>query len=166
MVKEVLDADYGESEETQPTEFEEVDYNEIEDKLNMTFEEAGLTKPTFEHNTNAQIDKLELTRAVAPKTDKNGKEYYEYILQITCSIDDSPLETVDNYGGLREYSTGFWNGNKSAFGRLKQLAEDEFGIKSFKDMLTVLKGKKVKIKTETNSFNGKQFKKNMIQLFR
>lgn len=157
---------YG-AEETQGNNFEEVDFEEIEDKLNMKIDN-GNTKPLFQTNTNAVIKSAILTRAVNPKTDTKGKEYYDMILKVTCLIQEGKeeIETIDNYGGLREYHDGFWSGNKSAFGKLRQKMKDEFGVETYKDMLRTLSGKEVKIKTETTEFGGEKYQKNIIQSFR
>jgi hypothetical protein len=152
--------------------FEEVNFEEIEDKLNKEFDEIG-QKPLFESNTNATIKGIELIRAQSPKTDKKGKEFYDMILKVTCIIDgqtDSegkPLETTDNYGGLREYPNGLWNGPDSAFGKLRTKAEEEdSNIKTYTDLLRFLPQKKVKIRTERPNYQGQEFKKNVIQAFR
>lgn len=145
-------------------DFEEVDFEEVGEKLEQEFED-GASKPILETNTNAVVDTVQLKRGMQPKQDSKGKEYYETILTIKTVMKDG-RESFDNYSGLREYSDGYWNGTKSAFGRLQQLMKDEFGVKTRKDMIRQLKGAKVKIKTETTTYNGQEYRKNMIQGFR
>lgn len=147
-------------------QFEEVDFEEIEDKLNGELD-SGNQKPLFQTNTNASVEKVVLTRATNPKVDSRGREYYDLILKITCKAKQGNTEvlTTDNYGGLREYGDRFWSGNKSAFGKLRQKMRDEFGVETYKDMIRTLPGKDVKIKTEKTEFSGEQYQKNVIQSF-
>lgn len=172
MANESLDTYNGEGNETAENGFEEVSFEEIGDKLQQKFEEMGIAKPIFDKNTNATIKSVELNRATAPKKDKKGREYYDLILRVTCTVDEikddegNPIETVDNYGGLREYPDGFWNGKKSAFGKLRQLVEDEFGVENYQEMLRKLPKAPVKIRTKTNEYNGETYQKNIIQMFR
>jgi hypothetical protein len=161
---------YG-AEDTQENGFEEVNFDEIEEKLNAKMDD-GFQKLILKTNTNAIVKSAKLTRATAPKKDSKDKEYYDMILRVTCEVegqkdkDGNPVETMDNYGGLREYNDGFWSGNKSAFGKLRQKMKDEFDVVTYSDMLRTVQGKDVKIKTETSTFNGKEFQKNIIQSFR
>lgn len=147
----------------QENKFEDVDFDEVGEKLGAELGDGG--KPTLSSNTNAVVVGVELKRNTVPKKDKNGKEFYETILTVHTELEDG-RESFDNYGGLREYSDGYWNGQKSAFGRLQKLMQDEFKVKSRKDMLRELPGAKVKIKTETSTFQGQEYPKNMIQSFR
>jgi hypothetical protein len=147
--------------------FEEVDFDEIEDKLNGKMDD-GFQKPIFQTNTNAIIESAVLNRAVQPKKDSKDKEYYDMILKITTVVNQGKEEivTTDNYGGLREYDDGFWSGKKSAFGKLKQKMKDEFGVETYRDLMRTIQGKEVKIKTETTEYNGEKYQKNIIQSFR
>lgn len=166
-----LDA-YEGSENENTNTFEEVSFDEIEDKLQKKFNETGLDKPTFDKNTNATVKGVELTRGIKPKKDSKDREFYDLILRVTCTIDGqkddegNPLETSDNYSGLREYPNHFWNGPNSALGKLRKLAEDEFGITNYQELLRQLLGSKVKIKTEKSFYQGKEYQKNIIQTFR
>lgn len=145
-------------------DFEEVTFGDVLVKLKEEFDETS-GKPILETNTNAEIIETQLKRSITPKVDKQGKEYYDTILTIHTLLEDG-RESYDNYSGLREYSDGYWNGRRSAFGRLQQLMIDEFGVKTRAEMLQKLEGQQVKLKTETTSYNGQDFKKNMIQGFR
>ena len=157
---------YG-ADDTQGNMFEEVDFEEIDEKLGQEMDN-GNAKPLFKTNTNAVIKSVNIVRGINPKKDSKGKEYYDMILKITCAVKqgDQLVETIDNYGGLREYSDGFWSGNKSAFGKLKLKMRDEFGVKTWKDMIRTLSNKEVKIKTENSEFQGEMYQKNIIQSFR
>ena len=106
-----------------------------------------------------------LKRAFTPKKDSKGKEYYDTILTIKTILPDG-RESYDNYGGLREYSDGYWNSKKSAFGKLQALMVEEFGIKNRQEMIRKLSNAKVKIRTEKTTFNGNEYYKNVIKSFR
>jgi len=106
-----------------------------------------------------------LKRAFKPKRDSQGKEYYDTILTIKTVLPDG-RESYDNYGGLREYSDGYWNSKKSAFGKLQALMIEEFGIKNRQEMLRKLSNAKVKIRTEKTTYNGNEYQKNIIKSFR
>ncbi len=145
--------------------FEEVNFEEIGDKLKQDFEDSGSSKPILETNTNAVVDEVVLKRAFKPKRDSQGKEYYDTILTIKTVLPDG-RESYDNYGGLREYSDGYWNSKKSAFGKLQALMIEEFGIKNRQEMLRKLSNAKVKIRTEKTTYNGNEYQKNIIKSFR
>ena len=161
MAKESLD-NYGSEEEN---DFETLDFDEVKDKINKEFDD-GPTKPEFVKNTNAQVIGMEVKRSTTPKEDKKGNEYYEITLLVKCKIDETGEETIDRYGGLREYDDYFWNGKKSAYGKLRKKMEDEFDVKTHKELFAQLPQQKVKILTETVTFNDEKFKKNIIQSFR
>ena len=167
MANESLD-NYGEEENN---EMETLDFDEVETKMNKEFDD-GPSKPEFSKNTNAQVKGMEVQRSTNPKKDKKGNEYYEISLMVKVQIegqtddDGNPLESVDRYGGLREYDKYFWNGKKSAYGKLRKKMEDEFDIKTHKELFAKLPQQKVKILTETVKYDGEEFKKNVIQSFR
>ncbi|MBT9150662.1 MAG: hypothetical protein DDT40_00837 [candidate division WS2 bacterium] len=163
MVQNQLD-EFPEAEEIRKHQFEEVNLEEFDEKLDEEFDDTG-GKPTFTKNTNAVVASALLKRAVNPKTDRKGEEYYDMLLTIKTVYSDGQ-ESYDNYSGLREYNRAYWNGDKSAFGRLKQLMVDEFGVKTRRDMIRKLLGAKVKVKTETTTYQGQEFRKNVIQGFR
>ena len=161
MAKETLDG--YEAEETE-SRFEEVDYDEISDKLDKTFD-TTTGKPVFENNTPAQIKGLQINRGNTPQTDSKDQEYYPMTIRITTQTKDG-IESHDNYGGIREYSDRMWNSDKSAIGRLITLAQEEDNkIDSYRKLFQFLPGKKVKIRTETTNYQGQEYKKNMIQAF-
>lgn len=145
--------------------FEEVVFEEVGDKLGKEFDDNETGKPFLEVNTNAVVESVVLKRAMKPREDRKGKEYYDTILTVKTVMKDG-RESYDNYGGLREYSDGYWNGTKSAFGKLQALMVEEFGIKNRQDMLRKLQGAKVKIKTETSTYEGQTYNKNLIKSFR
>ena len=153
------------SQKTQEDKFEEVNIEEVGEKLKQDFEESGSSKPILETNTNAIVDEVMLKRAFTPKKDSKGKEYYDTILTIKTILPDG-RESYDNYGGLREYSDGYWNSKKSAFGKLQALMVEEFGIKNRQEMIRKLSNAKVKIRTEKTTFNGNEYYKNVIKSFR
>ncbi|OPY22916.1 MAG: hypothetical protein A4E27_01644 [Methanobacterium sp. PtaU1.Bin242] len=146
--------------------FEEIDFEEIEDKLNKEINTS--TKPVYDKNTPAKIEGIKLLRGANPEMDRKDREYYPLTLQIRTVVTDNgkKVESIDNYNGLREYDDGFWNGQKSAFGRLMKLAQGEEEIKTYRDLLRFLPGKGVKIKTEDWKFGGQEGQKNIIQSFR
>jgi hypothetical protein len=151
------------NQDTEENRLEEVDFSEVEDKISQDFLSGG--KPILETNTNATIKTITMKRTTEPKQDTRNREYYETILTITTELEDGQTST-DNYGGLREYPDGYWNSEKSAFGRLSKLTSDEYGVNNLKEMLQKISGSKVKIKTETNEFQGRSYQKNIIQSFR
>lgn len=166
MSERSLDEDYN-ANGNEESDFEEVSFDEIEEKLNKEFESGG--KPEFKVNTPATIDGIQLNRSKKPQKDTKGKEYYPVILRITCKVYDGPdiLETSDNYGGLREYPNQFWNGKKSAFGKLLALAQGENAeIQTYRDLLRFLPKKEVKIRSEIVKYEGQEYAKNVITGFR
>ena len=158
--------DYGqESQDSQEeSKFEEVTFEEVENILKAEFDD-GDGKPVLDTNTNALVDEVVLKRSFEAKKDRKGKDYYDTILTVKTVLSDG-RESYDNYGGLRQYEAGYWNGQKSAFGKLQALMVEEFGVKNRQDMIRKLSGAKVKIKTEKTTYNGQDYHKNMIKSFR
>lgn len=144
--------------------FEELDLLEVEEKINKKFEETGPSKPYLEKNTTAKIIDAVLKRKATPRLDSRNREYYETILTVTARLEDG-RETIDNYGGLREYDDGYWNGQRSAFGKLRKMMEDEFGVETYAQMLDKLIGSTVKLKSEKTEYNDKEYTKNVIKVF-
>lgn len=149
----------------QDNQFEEVNFEEVEKILQEEFDDKEGGKPVLETNTNAVVDEVTLKRAFEAKKDRKGKEYYDTILTVKTVLSDG-RESYDNYGGLRQYDAGYWNGTKSAFGKLQALMIEEFGVKNRQEMIRKLSQAKVKIKTETTTYNGQEYHKNMIKSFR
>jgi hypothetical protein len=165
MAEQALDGYKSQNEAQEDNKFEEVNFEEIRDKLEQDFKDSGSSKPILETNTNAVVDEVVLKRAFNPKQDSQGKEFYDTILTIKTILSDG-RESYDNYGGLREYGDGYWNSKKSAFGKLQALMVEEFGIKNRQEMIRKLSNAKVKIRTEKTTFNGNEYQKNIIKSFR
>ncbi len=143
--------------------YEELNIDEM-DNLDSSTEFKG-TKPTFDTNTLATITEVKVKRAKKTMTTKNGEDIYYPLIVTICSTTDDGQVTYDNYGGLRETSEGnLWCGDKSALGKLLELCKNEKeGLDTFGEFFKYLQsGLRVKIRTEVTTYQGKEYKKNMI----
>lgn len=139
---------------------------------------SGGSKPIFEKITKASVVTAELmtTKDRQTQKDKDGKDqtFYPVFLKVTYSVelDGEMKETYENYGGGRLFvsetdgSKRFWLGETSALGKLKQQLEDNFDFKgTLKEIPALMKGVSVGLKTETFTVAGKEYKKNMVEVF-
>jgi len=129
--------------------------------------DGGSSKPILDVNTEAVIKNVTIKRHNEKAWTKRGDDWY-YPLSVSIETELKDGQTsYDNYGGLRQTSTGMlWAGERSQFGRLVSLVKEETGASSFKDIFDYLvEGRRVKIKTEESTFNGKTYRKNLIKQF-
>jgi len=127
--------------------------------------DGGDSKPVFNENTLATVVEIRIKKSKQTATTKNGDDtYHPLIVNIVTQTDDG-LTSYDNYGGLRLTSQNtLWCGDKSQFGKLIQLIKEEKSdIETFDDVFAFLKaGLRVKIKTQTSTYQGNEYKKNLI----
>ena len=162
-----------EKQQNQNEENIDLDMNEFGD-LDIS---SGGGKPVFEKITKATVLTAELKTTPDRKTEtKDGKtqSYYPVFLKVSYSaeIDGELKETYENYGGGRLFvsetdnSKRFWLGETSALGKLKKELEDNFDFKgTLKEIPELMKGATVGLKTETTNVAGKEYKKNMVEVF-
>jgi len=144
--------------------YEEVSLTDLGKLLESNAE--GTTKPIFESNTPATIVSVTVKRSKKKETTRTGDSYYlPLIVSIETRTDDGQI-SYDNYGGLRQTEEGtLWCGEKSQFGKLIQLIKQEdSNVRTFNDIFNFLnkEGLRVKIKTQTTTFNDTEYKKNLI----
>ena len=136
---------------------------------------SGGSKPVFEKITKATVVNAEMktTPERIESTDKEGKKqtYYPVFLNVEYKLEDGNT-TYENYSGGRLFvsetdkSKKFWLGESSALGKLKKLIEDNFEFKgSLKELPEKIINQSVGIKTETLQVAGKEYKKNIIEVF-
>lgn len=143
--------------------YEELDINDVMNFTDST--EFKGTKPTFEVNTLATITEVKVKRSKRSMTTKNGDSVYYPLIVTICATTDDGQTTYDNYGGLRETAEGIlWCGDGSALGKLLKLCKNEKeGLDNFGEFFKYLQsGLRVKIRTQTTSYQDKEYKKNMI----
>lgn len=148
----------------QDSQGEEITLDDLGDKVDGSAMDTG-GKPVFEKNTLAKVNTVELNRLFEPKLTRDGKsEYTPIIVKVEIETKDGQ-KSFDNYGGLRETDNGLWCGGKSAFGKLKALVIEEIGDDAtWRDIFEYLNsGISVKVKTETTTYGGKNFQKNIIK---
>jgi len=144
--------------------YEEVSLEDLGKLLDSNAE--GNTKPLFENNTPATVMGVTIKRSKKKQATKKGDSYYlPLLVSIETRTDDGQV-SYDNYGGLRETEEGtLWCGDTSQFGKLVKLIKEEDGnVNTFNDVFRFLKkdGLRVKIKTQTSTYEGNEYKKNLI----
>jgi len=166
MTKRQQELENGNS-ETQENENEIVNDAEIK-KITLG---EGRQKPIFEGLVNAKVERCELVRAQGIDTDKQGNEYERMFLRIFCDVgeEQTHIDTVDNYGGLRYYpkEDAYWLGDTSRMGKLMAVATASVLKRpDVWDLIEFLNtGPTVTLKTESSFFQGKETKHNVIQAF-
>jgi hypothetical protein len=127
-------------------------------------------KPKFTKLTPAIIKDVKLfnkNKTAEIKVDSRGNEFTEAYLQVFFDVEGKEL--VENYGGLRFYDSANprpWIGEDSQLGKLTAIVEQTFGKKeSVRETYEQLKQKKCMLLTETTSYQGTSYLKQVIKQF-
>jgi len=146
---------------------EEIDLDKLSDKkLGEKMEKPRLDGQEF------IITKVELKATVEEKKTKDNKKTYKPVLFKVYYGEDN----FENYGGVAQFKFDgefneptIWTDGMSASAKLFRLWLKTTGKQvedvSFKDFFSGLKGKKVKIKTKTTEYEGREYVKNIIEAF-
>ena len=146
---------------------EEIDLNKLSDrKLGEKMEKPKLDGQEF------VITKIELKATVEEKKTKDNSKTYKPVLFKVFYGDDN----YENYGGVAQFKFDgdyaeptIWTDGNSAAAKLFRLWLGTTGKKveevSFKDFFSGLKGMKVKLRTKTTEYEGKEYLKNVVEEF-
>lgn len=135
------------------------------------------SKPVFDKMTKAKIVEVSFEKEPETKKDKRGTEYKPCVLKVAFAVEGMQEPANEFYtfsvyknkdsAGNDSYNA-FYGTEKSKGGALRQLVERTYGLKSsapLDEYMAILRGKECVIKSEDTSFQGKGYKKIVVQQF-